>query len=717
MKKVWKLTLGGLHQKIFNILLIFLLVLIVFASTVSIFQANLLNKTVTETNKEQERSIENISGTTMQAVLETSMTKSNAMQAYIADEMFSDIKSDVLTLQSLAESIFENQSIYDAYPISTPNVTADGNFTAQVLYEQGVDYTKSEYLGLAANMSETMIALCDSSDYLNNCFFGLADGTHICVDRFPSNKYDADGNLLPFAVRERPWYKGAVGKGDVYFSGIEIDTYTDKIGIECSAPVYVNDRLIGVVGADLFLDEMASYVNSSSSEGGFICIINDLGQVVFAPDNNGIFTVETVSTAEDLRISSDTDLADFVSEALEKRTGLVSVNTHGKEYYMTGSPIETVGWTAVSVIDKEVTQQPTKQLISEYDRINENSVEVFRKSSADLESVIILVTALILMISLYSAIKVASRIVKPIESMTAEIIEGANTGKLFEMKDIYKTGDELEVLAESFDDLSKKTRKYISDITRITAEKERINTELALAAQIQLNTIPNIFPPYPNRDDFALHASMVPAKEVGGDFYDFFLIDDDHLGMIMADVSGKGVPAALFMMSSKILLENLALGGIEPAELLTKANEQICRDNKTDMFVTVWYGVLEISTGNVKAANAGHEYPILKDNDGTYRLFKDKHGFVLGGMQGIKYKQYEFTMDHGGVLYVYTDGVPEAANAELEQFGTDRLLKVLNDNANDDPKVVLETVKNEVDNYVGDAERFDDMTMLCVRRT
>ena len=208
---------------------------------------------------------------------------------------------------------------------------------------------------------------------------------------------------------------------------------------------------------------------------------------------------------------------------------------------------------------------------------------------------------------------------------------------------------------------------------------------------------------------------MTPAKEVGGDFYDFFLLDDDHLGLVMADVSGKGVPAALFMMMSKILVNNFAMMGGSPAKVLEQTNSQICRNNDEEMFVTVWFGVLEISTGKVTAANAGHEYPILKKADGKFELFKDKHGFVVGGMEGMKYKEYEFTIEKGGTLFLYTDGVAEATNAEEKLFGTDRMLDALNIDPQTDPKTLLFNMKKSVDEFVGDAPQFDDLTMLAVK--
>ena len=239
-------------------------------------------------------------------------------------------------------------------------------------------------------------------------------------------------------------------------------------------------------------------------------------------------------------------------------------------------------------------------------------------------------------------------------------------------------------------------------------------TELHTATRIQEAMLPNIFPPFPDRSEFDLYASMDPAKEVGGDFYDFFLIDDDHLCLVMADVSGKGVPGALFMMVSKIILQSVAMLGKSPAEILSKTNEAICSNNEAQMFVTVWLGILELSTGKLTAANAGHEYPVLKKPDGQFELFKDKHGLVIGAMEGVRYRQYELQLEPGSKLFLYTDGVPEATDADNALFGTDRMLEALNADPDAEPAQLLKNVRSAVDGFVKDAEQFDDLTMLCV---
>ena len=246
-------------------------------------------------------------------------------------------------------------------------------------------------------------------------------------------------------------------------------------------------------------------------------------------------------------------------------------------------------------------------------------------------------------------------------------------------------------------------------------DKAIADRDLAMATAIQENSIPHIFPAFPERKEFDLFASMDTAKEVGGDFYDYFLIDDDHLAMVMADVSGKGVPAALFMMASKIMIGNVAKMGAEsPARILEVVNDQICENNTEEMFVTVWLGILEISTGKLTAANAGHEYPAIRHKNGEFELYKDKHGFVVGGMAGMKYKDYEIMLEPGDAVFQYTDGVTEATNAAEELFGADRLIGALNMEEGANPERIVKNVSTAIDEFVGEAPQFDDVTMICL---
>ena len=255
----------------------------------------------------------------------------------------------------------------------------------------------------------------------------------------------------------------------------------------------------------------------------------------------------------------------------------------------------------------------------------------------------------------------------------------------------------------------------VRGVVSMISELDRLDEELKLAADIQLSMLQSDFPAFPDRMEFDLYASMRPAKEVGGDFYDFFLIDRDHLGLVIADVSGKGIPAALFMMVSKTLIKNQLMSGCDPATALNNVNVQLCERNSTMMFVTVWLAVLEISTGKGLACNAGHENPCLRSGDGGFEALKYKHGIIVGFNKEAKYQNREFELRSGDSIFVYTDGVTEAANGEKELFGEERVLRTLNQDPDGEPDALVRQMREAVDRFADGAPQFDDITMLCLK--
>ncbi|MDD7256576.1 SpoIIE family protein phosphatase [Bullifex porci] len=306
-------------------------------------------------------------------------------------------------------------------------------------------------------------------------------------------------------------------------------------------------------------------------------------------------------------------------------------------------------------------------------------------------------------------------VINPVGRLTDFTQEITRTNDFENQRIKIKTGDEIESLSHAFNFMLSELENYIDNLSKVTAEKERIGAELDVARHIQASMLPSIFPPFPNRDEFDIYASMTPAKEVGGDFYDFFLVDEDHLAMVIADVSGKGVPAAMFMMISKTLLKSAAQSGLSPKAILEKVNNQLCENNDAEMFVTVWIGILEISTGKLVCANAGHEYPAIMRRGGSFELYKDKHGFVLAGMEGSKYREYELVLSAGDRLFVYTDGVAEATDSNNNLYGTDRMIDALNKAKDLSSRELLESLHKDIDSFVGLADQFDDITMLSIQ--
>lgn len=333
-----------------------------------------------------------------------------------------------------------------------------------------------------------------------------------------------------------------------------------------------------------------------------------------------------------------------------------------------------------------------------------------------INKIILTLIILVVLVVVGQSLFLHRTLLQPLKQISDEALRFSKEGEKTEKKlrDTIRNQDEIGHLAGSIDRMEEQIQNYVESITQITAEKERINTELKLATKIQADMLPHVFPAFPERKEFELFANMDPAKEVGGDFFDFFLVDNDHLCITIADVSGKGIPAALFMMASKILLKNNAMTGKGPAEILTDVNAAICANNREQMFVTIWLGILEISTGRLTAANAGHEYPVLMRAGKDFELYRDKHGFVIGGMEGAEYSQYELQLNPGDKLFLYTDGVTEATDANKELFGSGRMIAVLNERKDTSPTQMLEGVRRAVDDFVKEAEQFDDLTMLCL---
>ena len=326
----------------------------------------------------------------------------------------------------------------------------------------------------------------------------------------------------------------------------------------------------------------------------------------------------------------------------------------------------------------------------------------------------VLILTLILAIAgaINAAAFVRKLVIIPIKKISEEAVRFANDRKTDKPLGSVSRFRDLEGLARAVDSMEKDIVDYVDHLEHATAERERIKTELSLASGIQKDMLPSRWPAFPDRRDFDIYAVMDPAKEVGGDFYDFFLIDEDHLYMAMADVSGKGIPASLFMMSSMIILADHAVMGKSPGQILKAGNAAICKHNREMMFITAWVGILELSSGIMKCANAGHEYPVIKHGRGDFELLNDEHDICLGIMEGTEYGEYELKFEKDSVLFVYTDGLAEAMDPEGKMFGTERIVAALNEVKEAEPKELLNHMRSKVNDYVREAEQFDDLTML-----
>ena len=716
MKKVRNLIIGGIQSKVFNLIL-FTVILLTAAGIVLFLNQNyMLSEVVSETSKKQQETITEITSAVMDQEISQALERANGYESRIANGMFEATGERIAFLADCLTRILANPGDYAPKSFSGPDQARDGEWKMKVIYADGVDRENPDInatVGLAANLEETIISLCRAYG-ASNAYIALPEGVHLSVSDSASSWF-GDGVPRSYDPRTRGWYQQAEREGKLIYTEGEYDATTGVYCIECAAPVYGPDgSLRAVIGTDMFLNEIEAVMQESQIEGEYQLLINQGGHAVLAPQE-AKFPMAEDEWGRDLRESGSELLRKVVGEALQGRNpGVLKGELKGMACYITAMPIEATGWTLIAAYKQDTAAQYVTMLQERNRQIQAEASAQYREKREQFKVSTIILLVAIAAVMLAGSLIISGRIVKPLNTITRRISELKEGNLEFRMEDTYRTGDEVEELAQSFATLSHKTVEYVETVKRVSADNERISTELSLATKIQSSMLPHIVPAFPDRKEFDVLGSMDPAREVGGDFYDYFLIDPDHLGMVIADVSGKGIPAALFMMASKIILQSVAMLGRSAGEILTKTNEAICSNNEMEMFITVWVGILEISTGKLTAANAGHEYPVLMRANGDVELYKDRHGFVIGGMTGIKYREYEMQLNPGDKLFLYTDGVPEATDAEKELFGTERMLAALNEGKDGSPEQVLESVRRAVDDFVKNEEQFDDMTMLCL---
>ena len=636
-------------------------------------------------------------------------------QASIVDANFGHFKSSVELLANDATYLYEHADEFGRIVPEEPVAENDGKLVVHMTHSENTDMTDPAVIdeaGLLGNEQNTLIDSHAGNASMAKCYIATESGLMIEADRNSSDKINEDGSVAFYEAAKRPWYYETKESGETHFTNITPEASGKRIGMMCGSPITKNGTFMGVACAGMYLDDVDAMVNSTRlGEGGIACIVNNQGQLLFTSDKTGTLTITKETADFDLRESDDEELADLVTDALQGQDGYRIINYNNENYYVAFAPMETVGWSFIIMLPEKRVMEPTKELLDSISLITRENNEAMMATFRYMIFNILGVGVIAIIVAAATAMFMSGRIVAPVRRLTKKVsmIQGEDLD--FEWDG--KSSDEIQTLAESFGNMTERMKQYINEVTRVTAEKERIGAELNVATQIQADMLPRIFPPFPERSEFEIYATMDPAKEVGGDFYDFFLIDEDHLGLVMADVSGKGVPAALFMVIAKTLIKNRAmLGGATPGEILSYANDQLCEGNEAELFVTVWLAIIELSTGKGMAANAGHEHPVIKRADGNWELSIYRHSPAVATMEGIRFKEHEFELHPGDKLYVYTDGVPEATDANNELYGTDRLLDVLNRKDYDTVEDMLKEVKKDIGEFVGDAPQFDDITML-----
>lgn len=689
--------------KILVIILIISLFSLFFISVVSYTEMLNLRRYSTDANTQLSSNSSEGSKNALKKQAEEYIVKIAREQALKSDAVLYDVQRQIAASGEYITTLYQQQGNFKGKKVMRVQDTVMGVPCAKYMLAPGVKQTSAvdRELMLISNAEYMLAPIYKNNSILDNIYLGTRTGI--------SYRYSKYNNFNPeYDPRERGWYKEAMAH---IGTPIWVDTYVDAYNIICvTNAVTFNDaagKPQGVLATDITLKSMQDDILSMRiGKTGYAFLLDNNGNIIAHP-KYGTKNFDTTPLK-----NAKGDYLEAIKTIVAKTEGLTTAHIDDKLCYIAYSKLPTTKWSLGIVVEEEEIIKPAMDTKKEIDAYSAEAQSYINDTLKSVLIRLVIVLAISAMLILVFSYLVSRTITNPIKVLLAEVGK-IGEGELDTKIDIGGK-DEIAELANAFNKMTIDLKTYIANISRITAEKERIGAELDVAKKIQTSMLPSIFPAFPEREEFDIYATMCTAKEVGGDFYDFFFIDDDHLALDIADVSGKGVPAALFMVIAKTLIKNNA-HEIAPHEVFEKVNNLLCENNDAAMFVTAFMGILEISTGKFTYVNAGHNPPLLKRFGGDFDWLPTKPGLVLAGMEDMVYRDETINLEPGDVLYMYTDGVTEAINIDGGFFTDDKLLRDINKNKDCSIEELLANIKLDIDEFAKGAEQADDITMLGLK--
>ena len=614
-------------------------------------------------------------------------------KAALADSELGKFSGYIKEFADYANWLYKHPDSFVDKEVLPPDAKNAGKFSMQrylTTENISVDCIKNE-LSLLGNLEQIWNPVISAnSEMITTIYIGTESGFMISYDPNADLGVTEGSFESYFNYYESSWFVDAKTAKGVFFTDMYPDSYGRGLTISCVSPFFdENGKFAGAVAMDILVTDLhRAIIDIDLGEGAYAFLVDKNADIIASP------YVELDQT-EFENIKDASNSAYEISENIMSGKTGVSLTKDGVYYAYT--PISGTDWKLCIHIPEALILEPVAQM---------------NHDVATVIFVFIIVFALIIAVVFYAVRRFTERLTKPLIAL-GDDVKTISDGNLDYRAKLY-SNDEISDLAIGFNNMAASLKTYITDLTAVTAEKERIGAELDIAKHIQASMLPCIFPAFPERHEIDIFATMDPAKEVGGDFYDFFMVDDRHLAIVMADVSGKGVPAALFMVIGKTLIKDHTFPDRDLGEVFTAVNNLLCEANSEGLFITAFEGVLDLVTGEFTFVNAGHEMPFICKAGGNFESYKIRAGFVLAGMENMKYKAGTMQLDVGDKIFQYTDGVTEATNINNELYGMDRLGEILNKVKNGTPHEILPAVKKNIDEFVGEAPQFDDITMLCL---
>ncbi len=664
-------------------------------------------------------------------------TKTTRHLMMLADKKAKQVETEMgaalENAESLAENvehILENPGLYAPRYLSSPMgkiiTKGEAYFVFSPKAAGGIVSSEiSHEMELVANISDEPEVLSEIYDgYEVSCYVASEHGYLIGADAVSAEEaYQqifTEKFLFEYDPRERPWYTAAQEAGKPILTDVYVGN-DGHVEITCAAPFYKNDVFAGVVGIDLHLEALSRLLSDRTLGSKNISFgLNENGVILFSTEREGVLAVSVEQ--RDLREAPEESLAKEAARMVAGEMGIAPVMMDGEEYYIAFAPMPKIGWSYGMLIKKEDALQGARgarAAIQEQSAGFAESMHSFFRDNL-LQIVVLLLVILFLMFK--ASEKATAYFVEPILALTEGVRKIAK-GNLDTKLDV-RTGDELENLADAVNAMTAELKAYTENIAKAAAEKKRIDTELNLARGIQEGMLPSIFPNFADNPHYDLFATMEAAKEVGGDFFDFYMLDEDRLVITIADVSGKGIPASLFMVISKTMLKNIAFSMADRGDFgraMGRTNRQLCEDNEEMMFVTIFFGVLNLKTGEFTYVNGGHNPPLIGRSQGEtaeWHFIRDeKKTHMVGVIEDSVFEEKRLTLRPGDMLYLYTDGVTEAMDGEKNLYTEKRLQETLNRVGvpGTSAKDVLAAIRADIDVQADGAEQSDDITMLGIR--
>lgn len=631
-------------------------------------------------------------------------------QAALSNTVFEKVSAEADLISNYVINAWSNPSLVSARHNYFQDEQPANIYTSSVsILAPGVSATDvSTDLKLCSSIDNIFIPVFQNDPNLTQIYFGTESGI---AQLYPW----ATGIPPAFDAREREWYLDAQQTGRSGWTNVMIDAVSGTPMITFYRPVYLNnDRFIGVVGADVTIETINQKIISTQvGKNGYAFLLDARGRIIAHPGKQ-IKNKQWDETLEleSLLASSNTDLIQMVAQMIGGNSGVTRLTMDGSEKYVAYAPITRTNWSIAVVMPLSEIVAPIETTKQRIDKATEDFSTNINSQINQMQIILIVTSIVMLIIVALAASWLSRRITRPIVTLN-QGVKVIGSGNLAHRLDV-KTGDEIQDLAGAFNKMAEDLQVYIRDLQETTSAKERIESELRVATEIQSSMLPRLFPPFPDRKEFDLYAIMNAAREVGGDFYDFFFVSNNKLFIVIGDVCGKGIPAALFMAISKTLLRTEGLRGYSPEQVLYNVNNTIYPDNESSMFFTGLCAVLDTGTGELTIANGGHNPPLISPGHQSFEYIQLPKGLVVGAMPDTQYQSHTYQLKPHDTLFLYTDGVTEAMDPDHKLYSEARLLTCLNGMTGKNVDELIHGVRADIDVFASGADQSDDITMLAL---